>query len=462
MRTMTTTHMRRTLQALTVVGALSVLGACDKYFTGTGVDSNPNVPSNATADQLFVAVQAFSSANITGDQNRAVSMFVHHMAGTGRQWAGFDLYSISENDFIWDSYYTGGGLVDIRKLEALVADDKLYLGIAQVWEAFVMSQVADLWGSAPYSEALGNIATPKLDNQMDIYASLQTLLSTAITNINAGGNGPGAADLSLGGDKAKWLAVAHTLKARLYMHTAEVTPAAYASALTETASGISSPSGDFSTYQSGTIGEQNQWFQFRLSRGTDISPAALLVDVMKARNDPRLEQYFSAGPDAGGDIIGADPGAEYDGSMAWLSDTRGAPEFQQPLITYAENMMIKAEAQYKTGAAAAALQTLNTYRATVPLPALNVSGPDLYTAIMEEKWVALFQNVESWSDWRRTCYPNIDATDGGTTVFARMIYPATERNTNPNIPSPSAAPVRNPNDPKNTTSTDGSACKGQG
>lgn len=454
--------MRRTLKVLTVVGALSTLGACDKYFTGAGVDSNPNVPSNATADQLFVGVQAYSSANITGDQNRAVSLFVRQMAGTGRQWAGFDLYSISENDFIWDSYYTGGGLVDIRKLEALVADDKLYLGIAQVWEAFVISQVADLWGSAPYSEAISGNPTPKLDNQMDIYAALQTLLSTAITNINAGGTGPGAADLSFGGSKTAWIQVAHTLKARLYMHTAEVTPASYANALTETASGISTGSNDFNTYQSATIGENNQWFQFRLGRGTDISAGAYLVDLMKARNDPRLSDYFSPGPDADGDIIGADVGAEYDGSMAWLGPARGAADFHQPLITFAENQMIKAEAQYKTGATAAALQTLNAYRATIPLPALNVTGPALYTAIMEEKYVALFQNVESWSDWRRTCYPNIDAADGGTTVFARMIYPATERNTNPNIPSPSAAPVRNPNDPKNTTSTDGSACKGQG
>ncbi|MEO7964177.1 MAG: SusD/RagB family nutrient-binding outer membrane lipoprotein [Gemmatimonadaceae bacterium] len=459
---MTTTHKSRALKALTVVGVLGFLGACDKYFTGPGIDSNPNSPSAATADQLFVAVQAFSSANITGDQNRAVAMFVRHMAGTGRQWSGIDIYNITENDFLWDNYYTGGGLVDIRKLETAVADNKLYLGIAQVWEAFVISQVADLWGSVPYSEAIGDIATPKLDNQMDIYASLQTLLSTAITNINAGGTGPGAADLSLGGDKAAWAQVAHTLKARLYMHTAEIDPTAYAKALTETASGIASASNDFKTYQSGTTGEQNQWYQFRLGRGTDISPGSLLVDLMKSRNDPRLEQYFSAGPDAGGDIIGAEPGSEYDGSMAWLSDTRGAPDFAQPLITFAENQMIKAEAEYKTGAAATALQTLNAYRATVPLPASNLAGTALYTGIMEEKYVALFQNVETWSDWKRTCYPNIDAADGGSFVFSRFYYPATERNTNPNIPAPSAAPVRNPNDPKNITSTDGSACKGQG
>ena len=34
--------------------------------------------------------------------------------------------------------------------------------------------------------------------------------------------GPGPADLVYGGDPAKWLALAHTLKARFYLNTAEI------------------------------------------------------------------------------------------------------------------------------------------------------------------------------------------------------------------------------------------------
>ena len=460
-RQRTDTHMRRTLRALTVVGAVAVLGACDEYFTGPGVDQNPNLPSTATAEQLFVGFQGFSFANITGDQNRAASLFVQQMAGTGRQWGGYDKYTITENDFLWDSYYNSGGLVDLRQVQSKVADtDKLWLGIAQVWEAFVISQVADMWGDIPYSEAIGNTLQPKLDGQVEVYAALQTLLDQAITNLNAGGPGPGAADLVYGGDKTAWLQAAHTLKARLYMHVAEVDPTAYAKALTETASGISSPANDFTSYQSGTTGEQNQWFQFRTQRGTDISAGKLIVDIMKARNDPRLTEYFSPGPSAGDQIIGAAPGAEDKGLFAWLGPERASPEFRQPLITYAENQLIRAEAQYKTNAQAAALTTLNAYRATVPLPAVNVAGPALFTAIMEEKYVSLFQNPEVWNDYKRTCYPNLTPASG-TTVFARFYYPTSERNANPNIVSPSQQPKHNANDPKTATSTDGSVCKGQ-
>lgn len=452
--------MRRTIKALTVVGTLGVLGACDSYFSGPGIDTNPNVPSQAAADQLFVGFQGFSTANMTGDNNRVISLFTQQMAGTGRQWAGYDQYSITENDFQWDSYYNGGGLVDLRKVQDQVKGDKLYLGIAQVWEALIVGQLADMWGDIPYSDALGASSTPKLDKQADVYAKLQTLLDNAITNLNGGGSGPGAADLVFGGAKAPWLQVAHTLKARLYLHTAEADPSAYAKALTETASGVSSSSNDFTTYQSGTTGEQNQWFQFRIQRGTDISASSLLVNLMKARNDPRLEEYFSPGPSAGGEIIGADPGEEDDGTFAWLSDVRGAPDFRQPIVTFAENQLIRAEAQYKTGATSAALSTLNAFRATVGLPALSVSGNALYTAIMEEKYVSLFQNVEVWNDYKRTCYPNLTPVSG-TTIPARFLYGASERNSNPNIPSPSQQPRRNTNDPRTATSTDGSACKGQ-
>jgi starch-binding outer membrane protein, SusD/RagB family len=456
--------MRRRLQALAVVALMTATAGCDKYFTGPALDSNPNVPSDASASQLFVGVQAFTMANITGDQNRVITLFDHQMAGTGRQWAGYDQYAFTENDFIWDSYYNSGGLVDLRKVQALVTADKLFLGITQVWEAFIVSQVADIWGDLPYSEALSaEHPTPKLDKQLDVYAALQTLLDHAITNLGAGGAGPGAADLVLGGDKTAWLQVAHTLKARLYMHVAEVDNSAYAKALTESSLGIASSANNFTTYQSGGTGEQNQWWQFRTQRGTDIGASASFVDLLKSRNDPRLSTYFEAGPAAGGTILGATPGQEDDGTIAWLntaSGERGSPEYRQPLITRAENEMIKAEAQYRGGNTAGALATLNAYRATVPLPALDVSGAALLTAIMQEKYVALFQNIESWNDWKRTCYPNIAAVTGST-VPARLFYPTTERNTNPNIPSPSQQARRNQNDPRNTTSTDGSACLGQ-
>ena len=446
------------LAAITVAG---VAGACsDDYFQGPRLNENPNKPSTAAADQQFVGFQAFTFSSLTGDVNRLISLWMQQMAGTGRQWAGYDQYTVTENDFTMDDFYAQGGLVDIRGVQSKVEDDKLYLGIAQAWEALSMDLTSDVWGDIPYSQAVGEALTPTLDKQIDVHNALLALVDQGITNINAGGTGPGAVDLVYAGDETKWLQAAHTLKARLYMHLGESDATSYAKALTETTSGIASAANDFTTYHSGTTGEANHWYQFRIQRGTDISAGRFLVDLMKQRSDPRLTAYFSPGPNAGGQIIGAAPGQEYDGAQAWLSATRGAPEFRQPVLTFAENQLIRAEAQYRTGAQPAALTTLNAYRASVGLPARSgLTGAALLTAILEEKYIALFQNTEVWNDYRRTCYPNL-APASGTFIPARLVYGTDERRANPNIPSPSQQPRRNQDDPPTATAPDGSRCLG--
>lgn len=448
--------------ALGAIAALSlVASSCsDSYFQGPRLNENPNEPSTATADQQFVGFQAFAFSALTGDLNRLISLWMQQMAGTGRQWAGYDQYVVTENDFTMGAFYAQGGFVDIRGVQSKVQQDKLYLGVAQTWEALLMDLASDVWGDIPYSEAVGEALHPKLDKQAEVHNALLALLDQGITNINSGGTGPNAADLVYGGDKVKWAQAAHTLEARLYMHLGESDPSNYAKALTATSSGISSAANDFTTYHSSTTGEANHWYQFRIQRGTDISVGKYLVDLMKQRSDPRLTAYFAPGASAGGQIIGARPGQEFDGSQAWLSATRGAPDFRQPLLTFAENQLIRAEAQYRTGAEPAALATLNAYRASIGLPAkTGLSGSALLTAIMEEKYVALFQNTETWNDYRRTCYPNLTPA-AGSFIPARLVYGTDERRANPNIPSPSQQPRRNQDDPPTATSTDGSRCLG--
>src|SRR4029450_8245211 len=218
----------------------------------------------------------------------------------------------------------------------------------------------------------------------------------------------------------------------------------------------------FTTYHSGTTGEANHWYQFRVQRGTDISAGKYLVDLMKQRSDPRLTAYFEPGASAGGQIIGAPPGQEFNGSQAWLSAARGAPDFRQPVLTFAENQLIRAEAQFRTGAEPAALATLNAYRASVGLAEKSgLAGAALLTAIMEEKYVALFQNTEVWNDYRRTCYPNLTPASGNF-IPARLGYGTGERRANPNIPSPSPQPKRNQLDPATANAIDGTRCLGTG
>ena len=174
------------------------------------------------------------------------------------------LYEYGPGEFTWGQTYAGGGLVDLRKIEASARDavDRTYLGIAQVWEALIISQAADMFGDIPYSEAAGDIASPKLDSQADVYDALQRLLDSAVTNLasHEGEGPPVSVDLVYGDDPAKWIEAAHSLKARLFLHTAERNPSAYGEALGEAEQGISSAAGDLLSWHSENPNERNPWF----------------------------------------------------------------------------------------------------------------------------------------------------------------------------------------------------------
>jgi hypothetical protein len=55
---------------------------------------------------------------------------------------------------------------------------------------------------------------------------------------------------------------------------------------------------------------------------------------------------------------------------------------------------------------------------------------------MTEKYIAMFQNIEVWADYRRTCVPTLTPAVAGSGIPGRMYYGQDERNANPNIPAP--------------------------
>lgn len=450
--------------ALLAAAGLTATACID--LEGDKLTTSPNLPITATIDQSFVSVQGIGFATLTSDLAMFSNLVMQQLTGNGRQWVAYDQYNQPEDFFTVGNFYVAGGLIDIRKGQdaARAANRRAYLGIFQIWEALTMGVAADTYGDLGYSQALK--ATPAtLDPQQNVYAALQLLLDTAITNLAAGGVGPGNRDLVYGGDVAKWTALARTLKARLYMHTAERIPGAYALALTQAQAGISSAANDFSSYQSTTVGEQNRWYEFKVGRSDDVAAGRILVELMRTRGDPRLAAWFDV--NASGQIRGQFPyltprlGEEPDPS--WLTDAIAGQDARMPIATWAETKLIEAEAAYRTANETAARAALNAVRAAVPLPLIAnaVTGPALLTAIMEEKYVATFRTLESWNDYKRTCYPNITPTAGKTNVVARLPYGSAERSTNPNVPALGAQPLRNWNDPVTATSTNGAACLGQ-
>lgn len=462
-----------------VLGA--VLGGCDFIDIA---DSNPNIITRTTAAQLFTAAQVNSYLVAEGHLAHTGVIWTQQLAGVDRQFATLDTYEFpsgeAEYNPEWTTIYGGGGLIDIRRGQALAdsASCAACEGLFQVLEAYLVGTAASAWGDVPYSQALDfdTHPEPQLDEQAAVYASLQTLLDGAIANLTAGG-GAGAgvlgqmaqADFSFAGDLAGWRSAARTLKARYYMHWVEAQRAGgSAAALAQTAcagdcvakaaqnaqQGISSAASDWKANHGTASTENNLWHQFLwIQRSGYVLAGSNLVNTLSSRGDPRLGTYFAR--DAANGYSGSAPGASR-GSVSPVSRAGGSPaaaDYDQPLVSCAENQLILAEAYYYLGATGSAQSALAAgvacenarWGVTIPVNP-GLTGSALLGEIMTQKYLALFLNLEVWNDYKRTCLPAL-ATYDGQPIPGRLIYPNVERNSNPNVPPPDEQPARNDNDP---------------
>lgn len=463
-----------------IVLALAVAGAaCTDFLQGPGLTSNPNSPVTVTPTQQLIAMQANMSTILEGQLARCAGIFTQQLIGSNNQQLSYcTQYRVTESDISgqMSAFYTGGGLVAMRNIQA--SGDPLLAGIADIWEGLAMGTATSVWGDLPYSEALNaSIVTPRLDRQEDIYAAILTKLDDGIASLQSApstGNcepadliycasaGPRTTEI------ARWIAAANTLKARFHLHLVERNGnAEYTAAIAAATVGIAEvPAtatdaihgrgpGDFRTFHGNTQDfDGNIWAEF-LAQRQDVVAGNVLVSIMKARNDTiRLAGYFDR--NATGQFIGSDQDnvAVPPGSASSVINTsvRRLFNFRQPIVTWAENELILAEALFQTGDSAGAVVHVNNVRTKVGLPALAGAS---FTDIMLEKYIAMFQNIDVWSDWKRTCIPAVIPYTGNTEVPGRLPYGAAERTANPNVPLPAqypgttsgSSPLRNWNDP---------------
>jgi hypothetical protein len=493
--------------------ALSTAG-CSDYLSAPDLTSDPTkVTALTQPGPLYIGIQEAGPPQREGQLARFAAEYTQQVAGFSRQQIGYDLYQADATDV--DPYFGaiygtnntlngGGGLLDIHKMQQLARkkNDSLFVGIGKVYEAMYMGLAADQFGDIPYREAAdSNNLHPKFDSQLQIYADLQAQLDSAINIFlpasGATNAGPctdaseliyacSANPLDLG---PIYIQVAHSLKARLYMHTAEVDPSAYAKALAEVPLGISTPANDFLWFHDPSPQGQNIWWQFMSARG-DIAPGAAFVEIQKRRIAAGVENFnqmtFTFLPTSAGPTVfaGVRPtgstsmttnGVIYNGAgipagefslFGPFIDGASAPgDWRSPEITFRETQLIGAEAAFQTGGAGAAQPFLDAARASrtygtfagavIDFGAAPGSLPATLQNIIEEKYTALYLNPEVWNDYKRTCFPSLapaPSVAAGTTprttpIVGRLPYGLTELNANgANAPAVTTQ-SRNRNDP---------------
>ncbi len=445
--------MRRAVVGAALALAIGSVGGCNFIESPTG---DPNAVPNAQLDQLFTTAQVNWFFMNESELGRMPAIWLQQMRGVERQFGGYEVYIFGEDigDDTWQYIYRHGGLLELKEAEQLAAEAgrPAYVGILEVYEAYLMGTAADVWGDVPYTQAADpEVSDPALDGQMSIYDAVQSLLDKAITDLGGEGAPLGAVDMVFGGDTDAWIAVAHTLKARYYMHTAEVNgDAAYQAALAEAQQGITDVSGNWTTIHSSASTEANDWWQFTARDRTGyIGPNPNFEALLEGRGDPRVALYY----------------ADTDGNgSADNLNIPGEPDYNLPMVTCSENEFIIAEAQFHLGNAGAAqtaydaaLQCQEDYWASLGHNISLTSRPVSLQEIVTAKYISLFLNPEVWNDYKRTCYPQVvppaGATElaGHTQVPPGFYYPQSERQTNPSLPANDDAVLRNANDPNYCT-----------
>lgn len=201
------------LNKILLVGLVVMLGACSTDFD---LLDNPNEvsPENASIDDLFNSVQLSFGGQVNSVSFTPGAMARMYYAGGAYDYTS----STNPNGFngVWSNAYAGL-FPDIAAIETIATERGLnfHLGAAQVMKAVTLTQLVDLFGDVPNSQAGDgtNTISPVADSGADVYAAADALLDQAIANLTAGGPAP-ATDLAYGGDASKWIRAAKTLKLR--------------------------------------------------------------------------------------------------------------------------------------------------------------------------------------------------------------------------------------------------------
>ncbi|WP_194774759.1 SusD/RagB family nutrient-binding outer membrane lipoprotein [Pararhodonellum marinum] len=339
---------------------------------------------------------------------------------------------------------------------------------------------------------------PKYDTQEEVYTALIQDIVAARDRITPSARSIAAQDFVFRGDMDQWKKFANSLLMRIAMRMSNVDPARAREVFVEASNNgpfESNADNAYIIYAEGPIGinrnglNDGYWNTYKYSRDAKISKT--FIDWMKANNDPRL-MIVSGGlgdpevPSTWNTDPAAQRGMPNGYNVSTIRNVLSASELadfeaNQPagqrmfsminlkyldwsdpylLQTYAEVELMRAEAALKgwigsnaethfANGVRAAIEVWTDFDASFARSNAEIdayiqgrgftaaSDEDKLRLIGEEYWAATWLNdIESWSNWRRTGYPELTPTqDPGrfeaNEIPRRLRYWETEIGANP-------------------------------
>lgn len=435
-------------------GILFFTSACTQFVEGLSID--PNNPADVPSSLLLPNATVEMGSLLGEDLAWYSQVFMQTHVGTARQMNAATRYTVLAGDInnAWNAAYANM-LMDLKVIVDKSAENgnTHYSGVAKIMTALALGTITSAWGDAPYSEALKGTenTTPTYDNSETVlYPKIQSLLDEGIAELRGSSAvSPGNDDLIYKGSTAKWIAAAYALKARYANHSSnkDATGSANQALSFIEAGAIASNADDMAVpYGTADPREANPWYQFNTQRG-DLVLGEFFVNKLLENDDPRLP--FFAKTDAAGGYSGS-PVFPPTIDASPLGSFYGNINSKLPLVTYAEVKFIEAEANFRLGKTAEALAAY-TEAVTASVTKVTGAAPDqtfldavvpanaadlTLEMIMDQKYLAMFTQYESWTDFRRTGFPALTPYPGQSSVPGRYPYAQRERDLNTaNVPA---------------------------
>ncbi len=452
---------------LVAVGIVLTFGGCAQFLD---VNTDPNALSKVSLGSLLSVAELHHSqahANVA----LTTSFWTQQQASIRANES--DTQLPEGIDAAWSSLYLRSMMHGSRLItQAQESKAPTYEGIGKILMAANLGLASDTWENVPYTDAFkGAAGTIKYDSQQQCYQAITRLLDEGIAALGQapGDSVPGVNDLYFKGDRAKWIRVANTLKARYALHlSAKGAQAAGQSALQtlQAANGIITSIGDGMEFDYSQAPVRN--LNPIASRAAELVGGRIFVSLFSEffinilKDDPRLPLMARTSADlVVTNYVGAPTGAGAGSGNAYITPRTWISSNPYQLVSYSEALLIRAEARFlaANGTPSTRGVSLEVYNdvvagITANMTRMGISAADIKTytdklpkaadmrlsTIMLEKYKAMFMHPEVWTDMRRYGYsadvytdfrlPQNHNPELGGRWLQRANYPLTERTRN--------------------------------
>lgn len=456
----------KSIQSIFLLVLILITFSCTEDFNT--INDNPNAPQEVSPEFLLTNVILEQIDEHTYNQGLRFNNYLAQF-NADVEFERIDRYELGSNSRYWNMIF--GLLADLESMKELPGYNEAYDGVAEIYKVYLFSQLTDMWGDVPYSEAVQfdelNF-TPVYDAQEDIYLNpdhgLLARLEAAVFQLE-NTNETISGDIMFNNELNQWVLFANSLQVRFRLR-------------------ISNRFTDFTKLQELADGGQlmqsnadnavvpylsaapNQFPLFNAATGIyqGLKMSKTVELQLKEWEDPRLDVFFKptsksvqeGTPEFRGLQNGlstqsiSENGIDLN-DLSLVSDRfRSMPNgVDAQIMLYSEVQFALAEAverNFISGDANEYYQNaieahFDYYGAVVPddyftreAVALNGSTQDNLEKILTQKWLSLFMiGHEAWFNIRRTSIPALvpgpdNFNDNRYPV--RYLYPESEQAVN--------------------------------